>query len=97
MKKNILYLILFLSTTMVYAQDEYELKDNEDFGYIVDKDGKNTEGIVRLAEDADSPWTNQKKVKFIPSAEIDKTKKRQKFKTLDIDDIKEYVAYDDGE
>jgi hypothetical protein len=42
------------------------------------------------------PWDNQKKVKFVAVSDIDKSKKKQKFKTLDTDDIKEYVAIDDN-
>lgn len=99
MKKALLFGLFTLMTFSAYAQDEkteYDLRSNETFGYIVDKSGKKIEGIVRLAGDATYPWQNQKKVKFIAASEIDKAKKRQKFKTFDTDDLKEYVAFDEN-
>jgi hypothetical protein len=98
MKKIALLLILGLISTNVYAQednenDEYELKGTEQFGYIVNKSGNKIEGIVKLAN-AKYPWNNQKRVKFIAKSDIDKTRKNQKLKNFDVDDIKEYTAYD---
>ncbi len=57
---------------------DYELKANEKNGYIIDKNGKKIEGIVRLAGDEMNPWVNQKKVKFVAASDIDKSKKKQK-------------------
>ena len=97
MKKILLFLIcVTASTQFVSAQDndEYELKGNEKFGYIIDKSGKKINGLVKLAGDDNHPWQNQKKVKFVAESDIDKSRKRQKFKVLDDDDIQEYVAYD---
>lgn len=99
MRKILLFGLFSLMTTAVYAQEEntdYELKADEKFGYVIDKSGNKIEGIVRLAGNDMSPWVNQKKVKFISAANIDKSKKKQKFKTMDPDDLKEYVAYDDS-
>jgi hypothetical protein len=99
MRKILLFALFSLMTTSVYAQEEntdYELKADEKFGYVIDKSGNKIEGIVRLAGNDMSPWVNQKKVKFISAADIDKSKKKQKFKTMDSDDLKEYVAYDDS-
>lgn len=99
MKKVLLFGLLSLMTSNIYAQEEnsdYELKANEKNGYIIDKNGKKIEGIVRLAGDEMNPWVNQKKVKFVAASDIDKSKKKQKFKTLDSDDLKEYVAYDNS-
>jgi len=72
------------------------LRTDEKHGYIIDKSGKKIEGIVRLNGDAMNPWSNQKKVKFVAVSDIDKVKKKQKFKTLDPDDIKEYAAFDEN-
>lgn len=98
--KKVLVLSLFtLISFNAYAQEDntdYELRTDEKYGYIIDKSGKKIEGIVRLNGDAMSPWSNQKKVKFVAVSEIDKSKKKQKFKTLDPDDIKEYVAFDEN-
>lgn len=99
MKKVLLFGLFSVMTSSVYAQEEntdYELKADEKYGYVIDKNGKKIEGIVRLAGSDMSPWVNQKKVKFIATADIDKSKKKQKFKTMDSDDLKEYVAYDDS-
>ncbi|AZB11565.1 hypothetical protein EG344_23405 [Chryseobacterium sp. G0162] len=99
--KKVLALSLFaLVSFNAYAQEDnntdYELRGDERYGYIIDKSGKKIEGIVRLNGDAMSPWDNQKKVKFVAVSDIDKSKKKQKFKTLDTDDIKEYVAIDNN-
>lgn len=100
--RKVLALGLFAVVSFnVYAQEDnntdYELRSNEKYGYIVDKSGKKVEGIVRLNGDAMYPWNNQKKVKFIAVSDIDKSRKKQKFKTLDTDDIKEYVAIDEND
>ncbi|MBV8326751.1 hypothetical protein [Chryseobacterium sp.] len=100
MKKVFLLSVFTLISFNAYAQEDntdYELKPNEKYGFIVDKNGKKTEGIVRLNGDAINPWSNQKKVKFVAVTDIDKSKKKQKFKTLDPDDIKEYIAIDDSD
>nr|WP_314490769.1 hypothetical protein [uncultured Chryseobacterium sp.] len=98
--KKILFLgMVSLMTCSIYAQEEnsdYELRSDEKYGYIIDKSGNKIEGIVRLAGSDMSPWVNQKKVKFVAASDIDKSKKKQKFKTMDSDDLKEYVAYDDN-
>ncbi len=99
--RKILALSLFALTSFnAYAQEDnntdYDLRGDERYGYIIDKSGKKIEGIVRLNGDALSPWDNQKKVKFVAVTDIDKSKKKQKFKTLDTDDIKEYVAIDNN-
>lgn len=97
MKKIILAIALMACFAPVSAQqddEEYELRGNEKFGYIIDKDGKKIEGIVRLQGTETTPWVNQKKVKFIDKASVDAEKKRQKFKVLDTDDLQEYVAID---
>ncbi|MGE8553418.1 MAG: hypothetical protein ACN6OB_05695 [Chryseobacterium jejuense] len=99
--KKVLALSLFaVASFNAYAQEDnntdYALRGDERYGYIIDKSGKKTEGIVRLNGDALSPWDNQKKVKFVAVSDIDQSKKKQKFKTLDTDDIKEYVAVDDN-
>lgn len=89
--------LLSLASYNVYAQEdntEYEMRTAEKPGYIIDKGGKKIEGIVRLAGNDMSPWTNQKKVKFIASTDIDTSKKKQKFKTYDVDDLKGYMAVD---
>jgi len=86
---------LFISFK-IQAQDteeDYELKGNEKPGFIVNKKGQKLEGIVKLAN-PQSPWVNQKYVKFIALDEIDNAKKKQKFKKMDADDIKEFMAYD---
>lgn len=99
--KKVLALSLFaLVSFNAYAQEDnntdYELRGDERYGYIIEKNGKKIEGIVRLNGDAMSPWDNQKKVKFVAVSDIDKSKRKQKFKTLDTDDIKEYVAIDNN-
>ncbi len=97
MKKLLFMGLLSLASFNVYAQDdttEYEMRNGEKPGYIIDKGGKKIEGIVRLAGNEMSPWTNQKKVKFIALTDIDASKKRQKFKTYDVDDLKGYMAVD---
>lgn len=97
--KNLLFIsLLSVFSLNVYAQDnnsEYEMKPDEKLGYIIDKNGNKIEGIVRLAEEK-YPWENQKKVKFIASSDIDKSKKRQKLKTFGVDDIKGYMAVDNN-
>lgn len=97
MKKILLVGLLSLASFNAYAQEdntEYEMRTGEKPGYIIDKSGKKIEGIVRLAGNDMSPWTNQKKVKFIASTDIDASKKKQKFKTYDVDDLKGYMAVD---
>ncbi|MFC3157551.1 hypothetical protein SAMN05443633_109127 [Chryseobacterium arachidis] len=99
MKKLLLIGFLSFVSLNVHAQDdntEYEMRVGEKTGYIIDKSGKKIEGIVRLAGDEMNPWTNQKKVKFIASSDIDSSKKKQKFKTFDADDLKGYMANDNG-
>lgn len=100
MRKVLAFGLFALVSFNAYAQEDnntdYELRRDEKYGYIVDKSGKKIEGIVRLNGDALYPWNNQKKVKFAAASDIDKSKKKQKFKTLDTDDIKEYVAVDDN-
>lgn len=99
--KKLLLLSLFAMTSIHgYAQEDtsndYDLKNDEKLGYIIDKNGKKIEGIVRLNGDERNPWDNQKKVKFIAAADIDKSKKKQKFKGFDADDIKGYTAIDEN-
>ncbi len=100
MKKTILTGTLLAMSCFAFAQDsadeEYELRTNEKEGYIITKDDKKIDGIVKLFGKSDNPWVNQKKVKFIAREDINPDKKRQKFKVLDADDMKEYVAIDDG-
>ena len=96
-KKLLVLTILTLLSFPIVAQegsDEYELRSNEKMGWIIDKDGKKIEGVVKLIGTAETPWENQLKVKFIAFDEINKEKKRQKFKTLKTDDLKGYAAYD---
>jgi hypothetical protein len=82
----------FLLLAQEDENEEYELKANEKFGYIItDKDEK-IEGIVKMMGTPEAPWVNQKKVKFIAKADIDPTKNRQRLKKMDTDDLKEYVA-----
>jgi hypothetical protein len=99
MKKTILA-ALFLSVSFLASaqegDDEYELRSGEQQGYIITKDDKKLEGIVKLVGKSENPWMNQKKVKFIAQESINPEKKRQKFKVMDADDIKEYVAIDDN-
>jgi hypothetical protein len=96
MLKTMLTIALLSCALITKAQDNtqntYELRGKEQFGYIIDKDGNKTEGIVKLAGNEENPWMNQKKVKFIPKSSINPDKKRQRFKVLDADDINEYVA-----
>lgn len=96
MKKSLL--IIFSAISFLnYAQEDnvdYELRNDEKMGYIINKAGNKVEGIVRLNGDAQNPWNNQKKVKFIASTNIDKAKKKQKFTTYDPDELKGYMAYD---
>lgn len=99
MKKLLLAGIFLLAAGNIYAQEDmndYALRSDEKFGYVIDKSGKKTEGIVRLVGGDRDPWQNQKKVKFVASSDIDQSKKKQKFKTFDSDDLTEYVAYDDS-
>lgn len=100
MRKTLALSLFVLVSFNAYAQEDnntdYDLRGDERYGYIIDKSGKKIEGIVRLNGDALSPWDNQKKVKFVAVTDIDKSKKKQKFKTLDTDDIKEYVAIDNN-
>lgn len=80
-----------------FAQEsdtDYELGSNEKEGWIIDKKGNKIEGIVRLMGSEGSPWVNQQKVKFIAKKDIDTSKKKQKFKVLDADDLTGYAAYD---
>lgn len=99
MKKTILA-ALFLSVSFLASaqegDDEYELRSGEQQGYIITKDDKKLEGIVKLVGNSETPWTNQKKVRFIDKESINPEKKRQRFKVMDADDIKEYVAIDDN-
>lgn len=98
-KKTVLFILFGFLTVGLFAQedsdDEYELRGNEKPGYVIDKKGKKHEGIVKLVDYGNNPWDNQRKVKFIALEDIDKNKKRQKFKTWDVDDLNEYVAYED--
>lgn len=97
MKKLLLVGLFSLASFNAYAQEDnmdYEMRAGEKYGYIIDKGGKKIEGIVRLNGSDNSPWQNQKKVKFIATSDIDSSKKRQKFKTYDSDDLKAYMAYE---
>lgn len=94
--------ILFMASMTLlpfcsFAQEsdtDYELRANEKEGWIIDKKGNKIEGIVRLMGDQESPWVNQQKVRFIAKSDIDASKKRQKLKVLDADDLQGYAAYD---
>ncbi|SHN23984.1 hypothetical protein [Chitinophaga sp. CF418] len=100
MKQTFLTAGLLILSIASFAQDadndEYELKGNEQQGYIITKDDQKIEGIVKLYGKASNPWVNQKKVKFLAKESIDPSKKRQKFKVFDADDMKEYVAIEDS-
>lgn len=82
----------------VFAQEDenedYELRGNEKYGYIITDKGKKVEGIVKLMGSEETPWVNQKKVKFIAKEDIDPSKNRQRLKKMDTDDLEEYVAID---
>lgn len=99
MKKLVLGLTLTALSFSVFAQDdkqdeEYELRGNEKYGYIITEKGDKIEGIVKLMGNEETPWVNQKKVKFIAKSDIDASKNRQRLKKMDTDDLKEYVAID---
>ncbi|KMQ61666.1 hypothetical protein ACM46_16185 [Chryseobacterium angstadtii] len=99
MKKILVFSFFALMYFPAFAQEDntdYDLRNDEKYGYIIDKGGKKIEGIVRMNGDANNPWNNQKKVKFVAASDIDKSKKKQKFKTFDSDDIKEYIAFDEN-
>lgn len=94
-------LTLFMALTMLpiatLAQEnenEYELRHQEKEGWIIDKQGHKTEGIVKLMGSFDTPWINQQKVRFIARSAIDPNKKRQKLQVLDVNDLQAYAAYD---
>ncbi|STZ27334.1 hypothetical protein [Myroides odoratus] len=79
-KKLLVLTILTLLSSPIVAQegsDEYELRSNEKMGWIIDKDGKKIEGVVKLIGTEETPWENQLKVKFIAFDEINKEKKRK--------------------
>ncbi|MDR3678566.1 MAG: hypothetical protein P4L41_01290 [Flavipsychrobacter sp.] len=98
--KNLLITALFTGITFsMCAQEDtlkkgYELRGKEKYGYIVSKDDKKTEGIVKLMGTKTTPWVNQQKVKFVAKEDLNASKKKQKFDKLDVDDLKEYVAYE---
>ncbi|MGE8534939.1 MAG: hypothetical protein ACN6OJ_10195 [Chryseobacterium sp.] len=96
MKKLLLIGLFGLVSLNTYAQeqDENGTYNGEKYGYIIDKSGKKTEGVVHLHGGYSSPWQNQLKVKFAAIADIDKVKNKIKFKTYDTDDIKEYMLYE---
>jgi len=98
MFKKLLCVVSFILLPLLsVAQDgdqEYELRSNEKEGWIINKKGEKIEGILRLMGSEDSPWVNQQKVRFIAKSDIDPSKKRQKLKVLDVDDLKGYAAYD---
>jgi hypothetical protein len=101
MKQFLLAAALLATTITLRAQEdtkdeEYELRGTEKYGYIITEKGDKVEGIVRLMGTPETPWVNQKKVKFIAKADINPDKKRQKLKVWDTDDLKEYVAFEDG-
>src|ERR1700748_421509 len=101
MKKLFISAMLFAGSITLHAQDsdnlDYQLKPGEKMGYVINDKGEKIEGVVKLVGTSQNPWMNQKKVKFIAKADIDPTKKSQKFKVLDASDIQEYVAIgDDG-
>ena len=96
MKKLLLIGLFGLASLNASAQEQNETGtyNGEKYGYIIDKSGKKTEGVVQLHGGYSSPWQNQLKVKFAAIADIDKVKNRIKFKTYDTDDIKEYMLYE---
>ena len=98
MLKKLSFIVSFVLLPLLsVAQDgdkEYELRSNEKEGWIINKKGEKIEGILRLMGSEDSPWVNQQKVRFIAKSDIDPSKKRQKLKVLDVDDLKGYAAYD---
>ncbi len=99
MKKILLVSCLSIFAAPLFAQEaeeEYELRGNEKYGYVIKSDDQKIEGIVKLVGGESNPWVNQKKVKFIAKADMDASKKRQRFTKMDADDIKEYVAIDDA-
>jgi hypothetical protein len=101
MKQALLSIMLIATTLTLRAQDdksdeEYELRGSEKYGYIITEKDEKIEGIVRLMGTAQTPWVNQKKVKFIAKDKIDPERKRQKLKVWDTDDLKEYVAYEEA-
>ncbi|SFO35050.1 hypothetical protein SAMN05421741_14112 [Paenimyroides ummariense] len=88
------FVLLPLLSVAQDADQEYELRSNEKEGWIINKKGEKIEGVLRLMGSEDSPWVNQQKVRFIAKSDIDPSKKRQKLKVLDVDDLKGYAAYD---
>lgn len=99
MKKILLSAAFIAMAFSLFAQEddkneEYELRGNEKYGYIITERGDKIEGIVKLMGTAETPWVNQKKVKFLAKTEIDPAKNRQKLKKMDTDDLKEFVAID---
>jgi hypothetical protein len=85
MRKLLLIGLFSIVSFNAYAQEdntEYEMRIGEKPGYIIDKSGKKIEGIVRLAGDEMNPWTNQKKVKFIATSDVDNSKKKQNSKRM---------------
>lgn len=99
LKKLLLTTALTVLPFALFAQEtteEYELRGNEKMGWIINKEGKKIEGVVKLMGTAETPWINQAKVKFIALDEIDQDKKRQKLKTLKTDELTAYAAYDEG-
>lgn len=97
MRLLVLCMAFMACSVSVFAQDdeqdeEYEFRGNEKYGYIITDKGKKVEGIVKLMGTNETPWVNQKKVKFIAIDDIDPEKKRQRLKTYKTDDLEEYVA-----
>lgn len=101
MKQLLLSAAFMAMSFPLFAQEddneEYELKGNQKFGYIITEKGDKVEGIVKLLGTKETPWENQRKVKFIAKADIDPAKNRQKLKKMETDDLKEYVAIEAGE
>jgi len=100
MKSKLLLSALMLISFSLFGQessdDSYELRSNEKLGYIIDKNDKKIEGVVKMTGSATRPWDNQKKVKFIAKDEIKSDSKKLKFKKMDDNDLKEYVAIDEN-
>lgn len=61
MKKLLLIGLFGLLSLNAYAQeqDENATYNGEKYGYIIDKSGRKTEGVVHLHGGYSSPWQNQ--------------------------------------
>ena len=86
--KKIIASICLLAIGMIAFGQDYELKDSEYKGQIIDKKGNVRQGYVDMKGNEMTPWKNQQSLKFFSEEAVAdgkvKGKEKEKYKPKDI-------------